>query len=236
MSALRNHSLPVYGVLAVAAFCLMVPVELRRVASQSPCDCTVPRYPPQAARFAQNSTVGVYLDASTGFTPMEQQNIKAGLEDWNNQPNNSGVRYNVYTTANPPPAGMTTASLPPDRTVNTIIARYVDQPGAGGQASLGMSTNGNSAHGVLTFYQNLRYTYPAAAPGHVRTTARHEGGHGVGLDNANNCPPGSSIMAPPSGQFDDFITDCDNNAINADPAYPAPAPPPPPEECQLNCG
>ncbi|MFY9621790.1 MAG: hypothetical protein WAM70_21170 [Pyrinomonadaceae bacterium] len=67
---------------------------------------------------------------------MEQQNIKAGFEDWNNQPNNSGVRYNVYTTANPPPAGMTTASLPPARTVNTIIARYEDRPGGSGKRAL----------------------------------------------------------------------------------------------------
>ena len=187
MNALRNHSLPVYGVLVVAVFCIVATIELRRVASQSPCDCTVPRLPPAAARFAQNSTVSVYLDASTGFNEMEQQNIKAGMEDWNNQPNNSGVRYNVYTTANPPPAGMTTASLPPPSTVNTIIARYVDQPGGGGQASLGLSTNGNSAHGVLTFYQQLRYVHAAAAPLHVRETGRHEGGHGVGLMNAD-CP------------------------------------------------
>lgn len=224
MNTLPKHSLPVYGVLAFAVFCLVTTVEFGRVVSQSPCDCIVPREPPASARFAQGSTVGVYLDASTGFSPMEQQNIKAGLEDWNNQPNNSGVRYNVYTTTNPPPGGMTTASLPPPATVNTIIAKYVDQPGGGGQASLGMSTSGNSAYGVLTFFQQLRYVHAAAAPLHVRETARHEGGHGFGLKNANNCPPGSSIMAPSSGN-EDFITNCDNDAINGDPAYP----PPPPE-------
>ncbi|HKP48299.1 MAG TPA: hypothetical protein VJT50_16980 [Pyrinomonadaceae bacterium] len=152
---------------------------------------------------------------------MEQQNIKAGFEDWNNQPNNSGVRYNVYTTANPPPAGMTTASLPPPQTANTIVARYVDHPGAAGQASLAMFSIGSTVYGEATFYQQLRYVHEAAAPIHVRETARHEGGHGVGLDNANNCTPGSSIMAPSSGN-EDFITDCDNNAINGDPAYPAP--------------
>jgi hypothetical protein len=220
MNAFRNHFL---AVLVVAVFCIVATVELRRVASQSPCNCTVPRLPPDNRdRFAQGSTVSVYLDASTGLNDMEQQNIKAGFEDWNNQPNNSGVRYNVYTTANPPPAGMTTASLPPARTVNTIIARYEDRPGGSGQASLLMYASGSSAYGELTFFQQLRYVHAAAAPIHVRETSRHEGGHGVGLMNADDCAPGSSIMAPSSGN-EDFITNCDNNAINNDPAYPPPS-------------
>jgi hypothetical protein len=230
MKTRRSDFLPTLAILVVAVVCVAGNLQFN-VRSQSPCNCTVPRFPPNAARFAQNTTVSVYLDASTGFTEMEQQNIKAGMEDWNNQPNNSGVRYNVYTTANPPPAGMTTASLPPDRTVNTIIARYEDRPG-GGQASLGMSTNGNSAHGVLTFFQQIRYGDAPTLPMYLRRTARHEGGHGVGLDNADNCPPGSSIMAPRSGN-EDFITDCDNNAINGDPAYPAPTPTPTPTPEQL---
>jgi hypothetical protein len=161
---------------------------------------------------------------------MEQQNIRAGLEDWNNQPNNSGVRYNVYTTTNPPPSGMTTAALPPPMTANTVIATYVDSPGVDGQARMTMRSSGSTVWGELTFYQNLRYAHADFAPAHVRETSRHEGGHGIGLDNANNCPPGSSIMAPSSG-YEDFITSCDNEAINNDPAYPAPTPTPTPETC-----
>ena len=42
-------------------------------------------------------------------------------------------------------------------------------------------------------------------------------------------------MAPSSGN-EDFITDCDNDAINGDPAYPAPPPEPTPPECELDCG
>ena len=102
-----------------------------------------------------------------------------------------------------------------------------------------MYTSGSSAYGVLTFFQQLRYVHAAAAPIHVRDTARHEGGHGVGLMNADNCPPGSSIMAPDSSH-EDFITNCDNAAINNDPAYPAPTPapqptptPPPPPPCSI---
>jgi hypothetical protein len=132
---------------------------------------------------------------------MEQQNIKTGLEDWNNQPNNSGVRYNVYTTSNPPPSGMTTAALPPPETANTIIARYIDSLGAGGQASLSMRSSGSTVWGELTFYQQLRYVHAAAAPSHVRETARHEGGHGIGLENADNCEPGSSILSNGSMLF-----------------------------------
>jgi hypothetical protein len=45
------------------------------------------------------------------------------------------------------------------------------------------------------------------------TTATHEGGHGLGLDNAVNCPEGTTIMNP--GSFIMSITPCDNETITS---------------------
>lgn len=73
----------------------------------------------------------------------------------------------------------------------------------------------------------------------LRNTARHEAGHGLGLDNANNCTVGSTIMNP-SWTEETFITPCDNNKIDEDPVYqpsptptPEPPPTPTPELCRL---
>lgn len=125
---------------------------------------------------------------------------------------------------------MTSANLPPAGTANTVVASYEDRPGNSGVASTVMYSSGSTIYAVMTFWQNIRYGLPSALPVYVRETARHEGGHGVGIDNADNCPPGSSIMAP-DGPNEDLITPCDNNAINGDPAYPPPTPTPSPSPC-----
>jgi hypothetical protein len=122
---------------------------------------------------------------------------------------------------------MTTASLPAPGTANTIIGSYEDTYRDTGAAGLEMHRDGSSVWAFAFFYQNIRYGYPPTLPIYVRSISRHEGGHGLGLDNARNCTPGSSVMTVHSGN-EDFITDCDNEAINGDPAYPAPTPTPTP--------
>ena len=82
--------------------------------------CPPPLAPTVAARFQQNAQVTVYLDTTTGFTDVERQAIKAGLEDWNDEPNNSGVTYTVIETDNPPAPGGN----------NTIIATFINSPGS----------------------------------------------------------------------------------------------------------
>src|SRR5437016_4798492 len=96
-----------------------------------------------------------------------------------------------------------------------------------------MHSAGATIYGEMKFFENIRVGNPSFLPTYVRTVARHEGGHGIGLDNALNCPEGSTIMNP-SNTSETFITPCDNNAINNETAYPAPTPTP--EGCQLNCG
>ena len=146
--------------------------------------------------------------------------IKEGLEDWNGQPNSSGVTYHVVFTTTPPPPG----------TNNTIIVKYVDTFSDSEIADVSTHSssgpNGVSIYGEMTFHKNIRSGNPATLPAFVRETARHEGGHPLGLDNAISCPPGSTIMNP-GGNTETFITDCDNDAINSDPAYP----PPPTPQC-----
>ena len=190
--------------------------------------CDPPRNPPSAARFPQGAQVIVYVDSSssTGFTGPEQELIEAGIVDWNGEPNNSAVTYNVVKTPTPPPAG----------TNNTIVVRFQNQFSSGtGGVLLNMSHSsgpgGINIYGEMIFFNNIRQpTRPESKPEQVRAGARHEVGHAIGLGNANDCPVGSTIMNPSFAE-ETLITACDNNAVNEDPAYPAPTPTPTPLAC-----
>jgi hypothetical protein len=181
-------------------------------ALQTPC-CKPPHFASAAARFQQGATVNVYIDENSGFTPTERDMITEGLENWNNQPNNSGVQFNVTSTSSPPAPGGN----------NTVIVTYQDVFNNAAVAGTSMHTSsgpsGVSVYGTMTFFQNIRHGWEPALPAFVRTLGRHEGGHTIGLDNANDCPPGSTIMNFSSSSTETFITDCDNAAINEDPAY-----------------
>jgi hypothetical protein len=187
--------------------------------------CPPPLRPAIAARFQQNARVTVYLDTRTGFTEVERAAIKAGFEDWDDESNNSGVTYTVVETNNPPAPGGN----------NTIIASFVNSPGSH-EAQLNLSDQRNNGvvtnvSGVLTFWNNIRSGTPSLLPAFLRSTSRHEGGHGVGLENSdsNGCAEGSNIMYPSRNQ-ETFITPCDNAKINQDPVYATPTPTPTPEE------
>jgi hypothetical protein len=201
--------------LAAAGFYLLKP----DVQAQTQC-CNPPHLAVAAARFAQNATVNVYIDANSGFTATEQQMIIEGLQEWNGQSNNSGVTYIVTITSNPPAVGGN----------NTIVVRYNNTFSNSPVAALTMhqnsGPNGGSVYGEMVFNQNIRNGNPTVLPSYVRETARHEGGHGIGLDNAPNCPLGSTIMNP-AGVPETHVTQCDNDTINGDAAYPAPTPIPP---------
>ena len=120
--------------------------------------CPPPALNPAAARFQPGAQVTVFLDTTTGFTATELQAIKVGLEDWNDEPDNSGVDYNVVETDNPPaPAGN-----------NTVIVTYTDQFSSGtGGAIMNMADQRNS-NGVVTnvsatlkFFKNIRSGTPS---------------------------------------------------------------------------
>jgi len=53
----------------------------------------------------------VYIDNTTGFSDMEKENLKAGLEHWNDENNTSGVDIIVQLNS----------SLPPPGIANTIV-------------------------------------------------------------------------------------------------------------------
>ena len=180
-------------------------------------DCCSPPVDPAAARFPQNAQVTVYLN-TTGLTGDEVTAITAGLEDWNDESNHSGVKYKVEQTTNPPAIGGS----------NTIVAYFVNQfvtwnGGAALDMHSGSNGQGTFVYGELRFFANIRSGTPSLLEGFLRATSRHEGGHGLGLANADNCPPGSTIMNPSLNQ-ETFITPCDNNAIKTESAYPSPTP------------
>ena len=230
---MKSLCFSILGMATVLSFIVVV-FLLSRPVQADDC-CPPPAMPPVAVRFLPNSQVTVYVDTSSGFTTTEVQAIKAGLEDWNDEPNNSGVKYTVVPTDNPPAPGAD----------KTVVAKFVNEPGStDARINLSRSTvNGaTTISGVLTYWNRIRSGTPSLLPAFLRSTSRHEGGHGVGLDNSdtNGCPEGSNIMFP-SRNVETFITPCDNGKINQDPFYggtptptpdpPPPPPPPPPGEC-----
>src|SRR5687768_1438032 len=91
--------------------------------------------------------------------------------------------------------------LPPPGADKTIVAKFVNEPGSTeAQLNLSRSTvNGVSKiSGELTFWNRIRSGTPSLLSGFLRSTARHEGGHGLGLANSdiNGCTEGSNIMWP----------------------------------------
>jgi hypothetical protein len=181
-------------------------------------DCCIPALmSPMAARFAQAAQVTIYLDSTSGFTLDELTLIQEGIQSWNNVESNAGVQFNVVVTASPPAPGGH----------NTVVATYNDVHSNSAVAALTMHQDGETIYGTLVFNKNIREGNEAL-PAVLRTTARHEMGHGLGLDNAYNCPPGTTIMNPGS-TVEVYITPCDVDAINSVPTYPStPTPTPAP--------
>ncbi|MEK6335184.1 MAG: hypothetical protein AABM67_09560 [Acidobacteriota bacterium] len=192
-----------------------------------PC-CTPPLLPPQVPRFPQGATVNVYFDNTTGFTDNEKENIKVGLEDWDDENNTSGVDFVVHLNS----------SLPPPGAANTIVVSYDDNFSETEAASIemhsGSSPSGPAVWALMVFHKNIRSGTANFLPALIRSLARHEAGHGLGIDNAPNCPPGSTIMNISFDGSDSVITPCDNDAISGGDAYPpppTPTPTPTPPEC-----
>ena len=75
--------------------------------------CTPPAYAAAAARFPQGANVTVYIPPNSGLTPEEITAFKQGIEDWNDEENNSEVDYTVVE-AQPPAAG----------TNNTVVVNF----------------------------------------------------------------------------------------------------------------
>ena len=166
--------------IAVSLAVIAVVILLSHKLVQADDCCSPPLRPPVAARFQPNSLVIVYLVKSSGFTGDEMKAIKEGFEDWNDEPNNSGVKYTVVETEIPPAAG----------TNNTIVAKFIDSPGST-EAQLNMSDQRKAdgtvikVSGELTFWNRIRSGTPSLLPAFLRSTARHEAGHGLGLENSD---------------------------------------------------
>ena len=90
----------------------------------------IPLRPQQVPRYPQGAEVTVYVDTRTGFSGPERQAIKNGIENWNNQANNTAVSFTVVETDNPP-------ALPPTSPgSNIVVAGYDDNVSQTGVAGL----------------------------------------------------------------------------------------------------
>ncbi|HXQ70950.1 MAG TPA: hypothetical protein VN844_10705 [Pyrinomonadaceae bacterium] len=177
---------------------------------------------PEVPRYPQGAEVTVYIDTRTGFTGAEKQAIKDGIENWNDQPNNTDITFTVVETDNPP-------ALPPVSPGSTIIvASYDDNFSQTAVADAQTFSGTNGVWNIITFHKNIRSgATEQTRAAFLRGVARHEAGHTIGLANADNCEPGTTIMLlAVSGET--FITTCDNEKLNQDPTYPAPSPLPTP--------
>ena len=209
--------------IAVSLLVLVILFLLTNKLVQADDCCSPPRRQPMAARFQRNAQVTVYLDKTSGFTSEEMRSIKQGFEDWNDEPNSSGVKYTVVETDSPPTTG----------TNNTIVGKFLNIAGST-DAQLNMSDIRSAdgtvtkVSGELTFWNRIRSGTPSLLEGFLRSTARHEGGHGLGLENSdmNGCPEGSNIMWP-SRNVETLITGCDNAVVSGDPVYSGSASPTP---------
>ena len=226
-----SHAWTVTASLFFSLFVVLVVVHLQFVAAQTNC-CRPPVFPPTTPRFPQGVSVRVYVDMNSGFTDKEFENIKYGLEDWNDEANSSGVRFIVEQTDNPPLVG--------PNTPNVIVVTFLDQPappGTGG-AAINVMSSGANVYATMKFYNNFRQN-PDTNLREVRVSARHEAAHGLGLENGNvfnTCPIGTTIMYP-SFSGETFITNCDNSQIDTQTAIYPPTPTPTPTPCaQLNQG
>lgn len=189
--------------------------------SEAQTCCSPPLRPSLVPRYPQNTNVAVYIDTTgtntpSGFSSDEIQAIKDGMGDWNDEPNNSGVTFTFQETSSPP-------SLPTN--ANVAIVRYENTFNNTAVAGTQTASSGQFVYNTIIFYQNIRQVNnpPVNQPPFVRSVARHEGGHTLGLDDGNDCPPGTTIMRL-AVNGETFITTCDDTQIATDNAYPSPTP------------
>jgi hypothetical protein len=85
--------------------------------------CPPPALHPSAGRFQQNAQVTVYIPNNSGLTAEEIAAIKAAMEDWNDEDNNSNVQYNVVE-----------GDPPGQQLNNTVVVNFVNSnnPNTGG--------------------------------------------------------------------------------------------------------
>jgi len=211
---------------------LLVPVAfllLLELSTEAQNCCTPPPRPAEVPRYPQNTNVTVYIDTTglntpAGFSDLEKQAIKEGIQNWNSQTNNSGVTFTVQETTNPP-------TLPAQ--AHVAVVQYQNQQNPNAIAGTQTLSSGPFVSNKIVFFQNIRNVFNIAQnqPPFVRSVARHETGHTIGLGNADDCNPGTTIMRLASGG-ETFITACDNNAVaSQNSVYPSPTPTPEPEPC-----
>src|SRR6185369_11959489 len=116
----KHQALPALAALLLAAIFLYLLFEQNTEAQTC---CPPPPRPAMVPRYPQNTNVTVYIDTtglntSSGFSDLEKQAIKDGIESWNDQPNNSGVIFTTQETNNPP-------TLPAQ--AHVVVMQYVDQ-------------------------------------------------------------------------------------------------------------
>lgn len=216
-----NYSAVSSLVLIVCVGIIICYLFLNTNQSDAQSCCSPPARPAMVPRYPQNSNVVVYIDTTasntpSGFSTDEIKAIKDGMEDWNNEPNNSGVTFTIVETSTPP-------SLPTNEHV--AIVRYENTFNNTRIAETQTTSSGQFVYNTMTFYENIRHVNDPSVnqPPFVRSVARHEGAHTLGLADADDCPPGTTIMRlAVSGET--FITTCDNTEIATNSAYPSPTP------------
>ena len=225
------HALPLLAALVLAPIVFYFFFELNTEAQT--CSCTVPLRPAAVPRYPQNTTVIVCIDTtglntSSGFSDLEKQAIIDGISSWNNQRNNSGITFTIQESTNPP-------TIPAQ--AHIAVVQYQNQQNPAAIATTQTFSSGPWVSNRIVFFQNIRnvFNVPQKQPPFVRTTARHEVGHTVGLDNAEDCSPGTTVMNPATGS-ETFITECDNNAVaSQNSVYPSPTPTPTSTPTPNNC-
>jgi hypothetical protein len=174
--------------------------------AQSTC-CTPPTLSPSAARWHQNSAVTVRI--SNTFTNEEREDIIAGFQAWNseNANNGSGVTFTTLEIGEA------------EATSNSPNTQFVGYNPNLAVAGVNVVEGATLQNGEQRVFANMYLSDAMRNPNmtteirraFTRGLSRHETGHGFGLENATNCPAGSSVMAQVNTST--VITPCDNAVV-----------------------
>jgi hypothetical protein len=166
------------GILLLSAVALLGYMYLNADNSEAFDCCPPPHRPSLVPRYPPGANVTVFIDTTgantpSGFSDNEMQAIENGIEDWNDEPNNSGVTFTVVKTSTPP--SQPTSQNP--ATAHMAAVRYVNVSNPKAIAETQTTSQGQYVFNNMTFYQNIRSGDPATRSCFLEDVAAHETGH-----------------------------------------------------------
>lgn len=198
-------------VMCVRFLCLLGLLMFSALTYVEATDCCNPTINNAMARWFEGSTVTVTID-SRYLTEAERSKIEEAFNAWNdaNATNGSNITFVGFQFSDSPP---------PTGSNNTYWVTYQENVTAGSGIAAAAVTHSMSGSGNITATTILSFAIrtggsPDEIATYLLTVMEHEIGHTQGLDNAYNCPPGTTIMNDPLS-FGQTVTECDKATVGS---------------------